>query len=450
MAQRLQTTIMALVVAAGLGTTHAQEEKGVAGADHRYVTTGFYRSEGYQRTEVAHITGNHFAIGAITFNEEPEASDPGIGRWYLYNAADNRMEASGGFGDGVQTVRVAGGCESADKAIVAPGWAWFAWEKDGGVYVNRLDSLGRWLDTSTFIADAGNPKLTEGWRDDESKIALFYEVTSAARSYLYTRFLGCDGGIGPAYALRSVGSPWHVWHVEAAFNPFQSHWRVFWDERNADTMETHMRTKYLTWSGHHSTSTYLLTCQNGGPSKLFHDDPVEGAEGKPPLLAPEETEWQEDSPLPGDTGAHPKYHYEGCKRFYASFDPTTDNSTHRYLLSTYGSNLHLVSETGALVETRVDGEFTIPVTGVCSASWCSYREIREVSDGDGLHSRFTDVTFTDKFNFDCSSSSGEEITPSIRLARPMAMASGNAVTVVLYSETAADGDNELYLTVIED
>lgn len=237
-----------------------QTEPIVVGDDHAPLVTNFYNTEVYHRADVAHLSGDVFAIGGIRSPDSTDSEALGQGWWTLYNWRTGLYPVYGYFGEGVRTVRVADGCNSGGTR-----WSWFAWDKSDGVRIARVNSAGTWGAT-TFIAGARYPTLTRGTNNyGTDRVLLNYERSSGGRSYLYYRFLYCSGTVGTAYAIRSVGDPWVIWHIEAAYNTHLDRWQIFWDEFNGDIFENYadLRTKYLWWNGIHSTSTLVCPCLSG-------------------------------------------------------------------------------------------------------------------------------------------------------------------------------------------
>jgi hypothetical protein len=431
----------------------------VIGDDHRGILHDFYLTEPYHRADISHLTGDVFTIGAVT-EPDPPYDGPGEGWWILYNWDTNNVPYFGSLGTGVQSVRVADGCYTSGTR-----WTWYAWERNGGVYINRVNQNGSWGGAATFISGARNPVVSRGTDNSgTNKVVLLYELPSGGRSYLYYRFLACGGTVGTAYAIRSVGDPWYIWHIEAAFNTNLDHWRIFWDERNDSTGYTDMRTKYLQWNGYHSTSTFLVNCAAGGLSSSEERETLNEVYAAVDVLAPSECEYDDYPPEygagVGDGGL--RYPAEGCKRFFVSFDPSAANVSHRYLLSYYNDRTFLfIAEDGTIAEQiGYAGNFSIPLTGVCNVSLCSYQEIGKCvvgPDSSSLsHRRFT-------YNYDpcaggddpqCDDPTFEEypVTPLVPHPYPLAIAASEDASVVLYFENLppyGDSWGDLFATVID-
>ncbi len=296
------------------------------------------------------------------------------------------------------------------------------------------------------------------------KVVLLYEKTVGSRSYLYYRFLSCSGGVGSTRVLRSVGLPYFIWHVEASFNNHLNRWRIFWDEKNGSNPATNMRTKYLNWWGSHSDSAYLLSCASYISSTADPTGPAGREGGREERLAVSSPrspsigaltiamDSAQLTPTAHAVAATPPtdnpsagYAAEGCKRFFASYDGSASNGSHRHLISLYADQVLLINEAGAIVNSRA-GEHGIPLTGTCNYGRCSYQEIAKYDST--WNRRLSHKRFTDYFN-NCDG--GEvAITPTITAPYPMAMASGGGATVVLYEELRSSTNNQLNITVIDD
>jgi len=206
-----------------------------------------------------------------------------------------------------------------------------------------------------------------------------------------------------------------------------------------------MRSKYINWFGSHSNSTYLLTCHDEGPSK-DSDDPEPTTESEAIEFTPDECEMQSEDDYPtlhsSADGERLRFAGEGCKRFFASYDTSSYNTSYRHLISLYSLSLITITESGSIGQIR-EGRFPTPCTGVCNVEWCSYQEIGQIPRLGSPH-QLTNRRFSDWFNFNCDTE--DTITPSLNDLEPMAMASSSNATVVLYE---SNDDESLYLTVID-
>jgi hypothetical protein len=428
----------------------------VAGSDRRVLLPYFFPTEVYHRVDVAHLSGDVFAIGVMNSPESTSSEALGEGWWVLYNWETDLFPGYGSLGEGIRTVRVADGCNSSGTR-----WSWYTWEQNGNVYYRRMRSNGTWGGSLLSIAGARYPVVVRGTNDNGTdRVVLLYERSYGGRSYLYYRFLYCNGAIGSAYPLRSVGEPWVIWHIESAYDTYLDRWQIFWDEFNNNDFENYadMRTKHLWWDGSHSASVVVCNCVGGTPCDPgcserndtedhleLHFDESEDYDYPPGVGMPSENVIRSET--------------EGCKRFFVSFDSSEYNGSHRFLLSLYPSRFWFVSEDGEVCDTDNLADLSIPLTGICNDDACSYQEIG-ICDGSLYDRRLSHRRFTDLFGW-CSSDDDDDcddldfpeypVTPYGPRSEPLAMATNDEVSLVVYLEDVAPYDfwGTLFMTVID-